>query len=115
MNETRKNLISAIASEKRVLESLRNSAYWGDVECCRAIEPCKERIAKLRNELWNEDKKGENVLDDYAEYFRLDLNIPESEEMQKHIARKDRHKMHREIKHRMYAERIARRKAKKGA
>jgi hypothetical protein len=55
----------------------------------------------------------EFVLDFYA-FVELEIEIPVTESMRKHERMEKRHIAHREIKHRMYAERVARR-AKKGA
>lgn len=50
-------------------------------------------------------------------YMRLaeETTVEDDGSFAKHEVERKRHKMHREIKHRMYAERIARQKAKKGA
>ena len=59
-----KYIIFALASENRVLESLRNSAYWGDVEACKAIATCKERIEKLRKMLWNNERTESEIVEE---------------------------------------------------
>ena len=53
------------------------------------------------------------VIDNYRKYMILVCEIP-CDEARNHMAEKDRHIVHRSIKHRMYAERVARRKAKRG-
>ena len=59
------------------------------------------------------DAEDSEVLDSYRNYMILVVDMP-CDEARNHMAEKDRHIVHRSIKHRMYAERIARRNAKKG-
>lgn len=66
---------------------------------------------ELVGQLINEDDT--EVLGNYWRYMVLVCEIP-CDDARNHMAEKYRHVVHRSIKHRMYAERIARRQAKKG-
>lgn len=59
----------ALGSENRLLEILRRSAYWGDVEACKAIATCEDRIKKLRKMLWNDVRTETEIVEDALEHI----------------------------------------------
>lgn len=114
MTELRKELNGDIAYYRHEIRDIDREIYLLEQE----RDNLRREIVRKKNALRFLTGDDETVLNDYAEYVGIKIEIDNPElmaELKAHMAKKERHVAHREIKSRMYAERTARKAQKRGA
>lgn len=113
MTELRKELNGDIAYYRHEIRDIDREIFMLEKE----RDNMRREIVKKKNALRFLTCDDETVLNDYAEYVGIKIEIDDPElmaELREHMAKKERHVAHREIKRKMYAERTARKAQKKG-